>query len=58
MSIGAENADQFLVKVDTLSEEGKRASPREYWEPKQQRLAPKRARARRITRQLSGEATV
>ncbi len=56
MSAGAENIDQFLVKVDTLSEEGRRASPEEFWEPEQRRLAQKRARKHGGTRQQSSEA--
>jgi ferredoxin len=56
ISAGVEDVDQFLIKVDTLSEEGKRASPEEFWEPEQRRPAHKRARTRRITRQLSREA--
>ena len=58
MSVGAENADQFVVELDTLSEEGKRASPEEFWEPEQHRPAHKSARRRRITRQLSRKATL
>ena len=55
MSAGAENLDQFLLKVDRFREQGKRASPEEFWEPEQRRPAQKRARTRRIPRQLSRE---
>jgi tetrachloroethene reductive dehalogenase len=56
MSAGAESVDQLLVKLDTLSKEGKRASPEEFWESEQQHPAQKRARTHRRTRQLSSEA--
>ncbi len=52
ISIGVENVDQFLVKVDTLREEGKRANPEEFWKLGQQRLVHKKARTCRGTRQL------
>jgi epoxyqueuosine reductase len=58
VSAGAESVDQLLVKLDTLREEGKRASPEEFWRPEQQRLAQKRARTHGGTLQQSGEAKV
>ena len=50
MSAGAEGIDQLLVKLDTLREEGKRASPEEFWEPGQQGPARKRARTHNARR--------
>jgi len=58
VSAGAENIDSIVVKVDTWSEEGKRTSPEEFWEPEQQCSGHKRSRTRRITRQPRSEATV
>jgi reductive dehalogenase len=53
ISAGAEHMDQFLVELDTWSEEGKRASPEEFWEPEQRRPVRKKARIGRDTRWLS-----
>jgi tetrachloroethene reductive dehalogenase len=57
MSVGAEKANQFLVEVDTSSEEGKRANPEEFWEPGQRHPVHKRVRTQRDSHQPLHETT-
>lgn len=41
-SAGAQNVDRFLLKMPTLSEDGKRINPEKFWKCEQRHPAQKR----------------